>query len=110
MSQTNFSWEIPEKIQVAEMNGTKSVLVEGKTYMNWASGDETAERMAIAQLYKLGLGTLKANIYESVFIFVPGESASVDSLGFGNGLVCLRFMLILILFKRFITFPSVKTC
>jgi transposase len=52
-----FSWKEPEKIQKVEREGIVKVLVEGKTYMNWVKGDEVAERIAIAQLYELGLGT-----------------------------------------------------
>ena len=42
-------------IQIIESNGRKSLLVKGQLYMNWTAADETAERMAIAQLYELGL-------------------------------------------------------
>lgn len=52
-----FSWKEPKKIQIVERDGIVKVLVEGKTYMNWVKGDEVAERIAIAQLYELGLGT-----------------------------------------------------
>lgn len=48
----------PDKtIQIIESNGKKSLLVKGQLYMLWQTGDETAERLAIAQLYELGLGT-----------------------------------------------------
>ena len=56
MEQGEF-WKIPEKIQIVKSNGMVRVLVEGKAYMSWVSGDEVAERMAITQLYELGLGT-----------------------------------------------------
>ena len=57
MKQGNFSWEGTDRIKILETDGVKRVLVGGKSYMNWKNGDETAERMAIAQLYELGLGT-----------------------------------------------------
>lgn len=58
MEQDKFTdWGVPEKIQVVESDGMVRVLVEGKTYMNWMNGDEVAERIAIVQLYELGLGT-----------------------------------------------------
>lgn len=52
-----FNWNVPEKIQIMEKDDMVEVLVEGKTYMNWMKGDEMAERIAIVQLYRLGLGT-----------------------------------------------------
>lgn len=50
-------WEFPEKIQVIKSAERKEVQVKGQAYMRWRSGDETAERMAIVQLYELGIGT-----------------------------------------------------
>ncbi|MBK8871370.1 MAG: hypothetical protein IPN19_10075 [Elusimicrobia bacterium] len=50
-------WLIEKRIQVIEAEGTKSVLVKGQAYMSWRVGDDTAERMAISQLYGLGVGT-----------------------------------------------------
>ena len=58
MEQANFDgFQFSKKIQVIKSGGTKTVLVKGEPYMSWELGDETAERMAIAQLYELGLGT-----------------------------------------------------
>jgi transposase len=42
---------------VIEGNGWTRVLVKGKPYMSWRSGDEGCVRLAIAQLYECGLGT-----------------------------------------------------
>lgn len=57
MEQANFdALQFSKKIQVIESGGTKRVLVKGEPYMSWKLGDETAERMAIVQLYELGLG------------------------------------------------------
>ena len=50
-------WELGKTIQVVEAEGIKRVLVKGRPYMSWMVGDESAQRMAIAQLYGLGLGT-----------------------------------------------------
>src|SRR5271169_4396783 len=57
MDDVNFPGRRPEKsIQVVEGNGRTRVLVKGKPYMSWHSGDEGCVRLAIAQLYECGLG------------------------------------------------------
>jgi len=57
MDEVNFSGWRPEKsIQVVEGDGRTCVLVKGKPYMSWHSGDEGCLRLAIAQLYECGLG------------------------------------------------------
>jgi len=50
-------WDFCGTIQVVEAEGNKRVLLKGQPYMSWGVGDESAERMAIAQLYGLGVGT-----------------------------------------------------
>lgn len=50
-------WEFSKTIQVIETEGIKRALVKGQPYMRWSVGDEATERMAIAQIYELGLGT-----------------------------------------------------
>jgi transposase len=58
MDDVNFPGWRPEKsIQVIERNGRTHVLVKGKPYMSWHSGDEGCLRLAMAQLYECGLGT-----------------------------------------------------
>jgi hypothetical protein len=58
MDDVNFPGWRPEKsIQVVEDNGRTRVLVKGKAYMSWRSGDEGCLRLAIAQLYECGSGT-----------------------------------------------------
>ena len=57
MKQGDFGWKATKKIQVVKSKGMKKVLVKGNPYMSWLNGDEAAERMAIVQLYELGLGT-----------------------------------------------------
>lgn len=58
MDELNFPGCRPAKtIQVVEGNGRTRVLVKGKPYMSWQSGDEGCVRLAIAQLYECGLGT-----------------------------------------------------
>lgn len=53
MEQSYFpGHERPKKIQVIESGGIKSVIVNGKIYMSWASWDTASQRMVIAQLYK----------------------------------------------------------
>jgi hypothetical protein len=54
MGQLSFSggeWETFKKIQVIETEGTKKAFVRGHLYMSWESGDQSAQRVAIAQLY-----------------------------------------------------------
>ncbi len=58
MDDVNFpGWRPARSIQVVEGNGRTRVLVKGKPYMSWHSGDEGCVRLAIAQLYECGLGT-----------------------------------------------------
>jgi transposase len=58
MDDVNFPGWRPEKsIQVVEGNGRTRVLVKGKPYMSWHSGDEGCLRLAMVQLYECGLGT-----------------------------------------------------
>jgi transposase len=58
MNDVNFPGWWPEKsIQVIEGNGRTRVLVKGKPYMSWPSGDEGCLRLAIVQLHECGLGT-----------------------------------------------------
>jgi transposase len=53
MEQTYFpGHEWPNKIQLIESGGIKSVIVNGKIYMSWASWDTASYRMVITQLYK----------------------------------------------------------
>jgi transposase len=44
-------------VRIEERGGKIQVIVKGRTYMRWESGDEGSLRMAIAQLYENGLGT-----------------------------------------------------
>jgi transposase len=46
-----------KKIEVIESEGVKHVVVNGKTYMNWASWDTACQRMVIVQLYKSKFAT-----------------------------------------------------
>ena len=58
MDDVNFpGWRPERSIQVVEANGRTRVLVKGKPYMSWHSGDEGCLRLAMAQLYECGLGT-----------------------------------------------------
>ena len=58
MDDVNFpGWRSEKSIQVVESNGRTHVIVKGKLYMSWDSGDEGCLRLAIAQLYECGLGT-----------------------------------------------------
>ena len=58
MEQTYFpGHERAKKIQVIESGGIKSVIVNRKVYMTWASWDTASQRMVIAQLYTARYGT-----------------------------------------------------
>jgi hypothetical protein len=50
-------WQPDKSIQLLEGNGLTQVLVKGKPYMRWRSGDEGGVRLAMVQLYQCGLGT-----------------------------------------------------
>jgi len=49
--------EKPKKIEVIESGGIKSVVLNGKIYMNWASWDTASQRMVIVQLYRSNFAT-----------------------------------------------------
>ena len=58
MKQAYFPWYEPaKKIEVIESNGIKNVLLNGKTYMSWASWDTASQRLVIAQLYNSQVAT-----------------------------------------------------
>jgi hypothetical protein len=50
-------YEKPKKIEVIESGGMRSVVLNGKTYMNWPSWDTASQRMVIVQLYKSKFAT-----------------------------------------------------
>lgn len=61
MEQANFggineNW-IKRKLQIIEIGEKKQVLVKGHSYMSWMKYDESSERLAIAQLYDIGLAS-----------------------------------------------------
>ena len=88
MKQGDFGWGVPEGIQVVEADGMRRVLVDGKTYMSWVNGDESAERMAIVQLYQLGLGTQEelAKAFQ-VHINSVGKYVSIFKSDGASGLI-----------------------
>ena len=47
-------WDAFGKIQVIKTGEEEEVLIEGKKYMSWESGDEGSKKMAVAQLCKIG--------------------------------------------------------
>ena len=58
MADENFAgWRAEKTINVVAAEGITRVLVRGRPYMSWASGDEGCERLAMVQLYQCGLGT-----------------------------------------------------
>ena len=61
MGQLSFSggkeWETFKKIQVIETKTTKKTFVRGHLYMSWESQDQSAQRVAITQLYECGIAT-----------------------------------------------------
>lgn len=50
-------WMSEKDVEVIECGGMSNVIVKGRPYMRWDSGDEVAQRIAIVQLYECGLGT-----------------------------------------------------
>lgn len=60
MDDVNFAgWTLEKSIQVIQDDWKTRVLVKGRPYMSWRSGDEGSVRMAIVQLSESGLGTQK---------------------------------------------------
>ncbi|MBI4681238.1 MAG: helix-turn-helix domain-containing protein [Nitrospirae bacterium] len=57
MKKENSGWEAFAKIQVLEGVETTEVIVNGRPYMKWVTGDEVTKRIAIIQLYETGKGT-----------------------------------------------------
>jgi len=50
-------WTLEQTIQVIQDDRRTRVLVKGRPYMSWPSGDENSVRMAMVQLSGCGLGT-----------------------------------------------------
>ena len=50
-------WTLEKSITVIKDGPRTRVLVKGRPYMSWPSGDEGSVRMAIVQLSDCGLGT-----------------------------------------------------
>jgi len=50
-------WGFQKIIQVTDVDGMRIVWVKGQRYMSWQKGDEGSERLAMVQLYELGVGT-----------------------------------------------------
>ena len=58
MDEVNFAgWTLEKSIQVIHGDRKTRVLVKGRPYMSWPSGDEGSVRMAIVQLSDSGLAT-----------------------------------------------------
>ncbi len=58
MDDVNFAgWTLEKSIQVIQGERRTRVLVKGRPYMSWPSGDEESARMAMVQLSDCGLGT-----------------------------------------------------
>jgi len=58
VDDVNFAgWTLEKSIQVIQGDQRTRVLVKGRPYMSWPSGDEESVRMAIVQLSDCGLGT-----------------------------------------------------
>jgi hypothetical protein len=57
VDELNFpGWQAPKSVEVVESDGTTRVLVKGRLYMSWPSGDEACLRLAMVQLSQCGLG------------------------------------------------------
>jgi len=50
-------WTLEKSIQVIQDDRRTRVLVKGRPYMSWPSGDEESVRMAMVQLSGCRLGT-----------------------------------------------------
>ena len=76
---------LEEKIQIKRNDdGTKILLLKGQPYMKWKIGDESAERIAIAQLYELGYAT-EAELSKTFEIHINSISKYIHLYGI-NGM------------------------
>ena len=50
-------WENQHRISMIEEGGMKRLLLNGHPYMNWPTQDDLSPRLAIVQIYGLGIGT-----------------------------------------------------
>ncbi|MCK4249743.1 MAG: helix-turn-helix domain-containing protein [Candidatus Omnitrophica bacterium] len=60
MEENKFSgsgWDLEEWIKVIEEGDEKKVLINGRLYMSWNLDDEASQRIAIVQIYKLGMSS-----------------------------------------------------
>lgn len=58
MDEVSFpGWQPEKSIHLVTGEGMTQVLVKGRLYMSWQSGDEECLRLAIVQLHQCGLGT-----------------------------------------------------
>jgi len=67
VDDVNFAgWTLEKSIQVIKDGPRTRVVVKGRPYMSWPSGDEESARMAIVQLSDCGLGTQEelAKVFE----------------------------------------------
>ena len=51
------NWENQQRIRMIEEGGMKRLFLHGRSYMNWSVADDLSPRLAIVQLYGLGMGT-----------------------------------------------------
>ena len=48
-------WDAPKDLEIMRHNGKTIVMMRGRPYIGWKSGDEASKRMAIVQLSECGL-------------------------------------------------------
>ena len=87
MDDVNFAgWTLEKSIQVIKDGPRTRVLVKGRPYMSWPSGDEGSVRMAIVQLSDCGLGTQEelAKVFEVHVNSVQRYLTDFDREGMGG--------------------------
>lgn len=87
MNDVNFAgWTLEKSIQVIQDGPRTRVLVKGRPYMSWPSGDEGSVRMAIVQLSDCGLGTQEelAKVFELHVNSVQRYLTDFDREGMGG--------------------------
>ena len=87
MDDVNFAgWTLEKSIQVIKDGPRTRVLVKGRPYMSWPSGDEGSVRMAIVQLSDCGLGTQEelAKVFELHVNSVQRYLTDFDREGMGG--------------------------
>ncbi len=77
-------WENQHRIRIIEEDGMKRFFLNGHPYMNWPTQDDLSPRLAIVQIYGLGIETQDelAKVFgineKSVYNYIHRNSTHVE--------------------------------